>query len=128
MNALAADRRGAAVRLVMLYVVSVAAALLLSAVLVALTGGPWREVLSAFLDGAVRNPGRWGNTLTEAAPLLIVALGVIVSTKAGLVNIGQEGQVAIGQLASRFPGIHQLLPSQAYYDVGGQPFAERGWI
>lgn len=110
MSALAADRRGAAVRLVMLYVVSVAAALLLSAVLVALTGGPWREVLSAFLDGAVRNPGRWGNTLTEAAPLLIVALGVIVSTKAGLVNIGQEGQVAIGAATAAFVAVNNSGP------------------
>jgi simple sugar transport system permease protein len=79
-----------------LYAVSIAAALVASAVLIAVTGGPWRTVLSALLDGSFRSAGRWGGTLSEAVPLLLVALGAIVSTRAGLVNIGQEGQVAIG--------------------------------
>src|SRR5262249_31054836 len=82
--------------LVGLYVVSIAVALVLSALLIALTGGPWHKVLSAMLDGSFRKNGRWGQTLTEAAPILIVALGAIVSSRAGLVNIGQEGQLAVG--------------------------------
>jgi simple sugar transport system permease protein len=85
-----------------LYVVCVVAALALSALLIAATGGPWRKVLSALLDGSIRRPGRWGDTLVEAAPLLIVALGAIVATKAGLVNIGQEGQVAVGAACAAF--------------------------
>ena len=87
-------RRG--LKLTGMYVVSIAVALSLSAGLIAITGGPWRKVLSALLDGSIRNPGRWGGTLAEAAPLLIVALGAIISTRAGLVNIGQEGQLAVG--------------------------------
>ena len=70
--------------------------------LIAVTGGPWHKVLSAMLDGSFRNPGRWGGTLAEAVPLLLVALGAIVSTRAGLVNIGQEGQVAIGAALATF--------------------------
>lgn len=85
-----------------LYVVSIALALVLSAGLIAITGGPWQKVLSALLDGSFRKPGRWGGTLAEAAPLLLVALGAIVSTRAGLVNIGQEGQVAIGAALATF--------------------------
>ena len=83
-------------KLIGLYVISVVVALVVSAVLIKLTGGPWQKVVSAFFDGAFRRKGRWGLTLTEAAPLLIVALGAIISTRAGLVNIGQEGQVAVG--------------------------------
>ena len=81
---------------------SIALALVASAVLIAVTGGPWQKVLSAILDGSFRNPGRWGGTLAEAVPLLLVALGAIVSTRAGLVNIGQEGQVAIGAALATF--------------------------
>jgi ABC-type uncharacterized transport system permease subunit len=73
-----------------------------SAVLVAVTGGPWRSVVTALLDGSIRRPGRWGQTLTEAAPLLIVALGAIVASRSGLVNIGQEGQVLVGAAAMAF--------------------------
>ena len=93
-------RRG--VVLLALYAVSIALALVASAVLIAVTGGPWQKVLSAILDGSFRNPGRWGGTLAEAVPLLLVALGAIVSTRAGLVNIGQEGQVAIGAALATF--------------------------
>ena len=93
-------RRG--VVLLGLYAVSIALALVASAVLIAVTGGPWQKVLSAILDGSFRNPGRWGGTLAEAVPLLLVALGAIVSTRAGLVNIGQEGQVAIGAALATF--------------------------
>ena len=88
--------------LVGLYVLAVAIALALSAALIALTGGPWRKVFTALIDGSLRNPGRWGDTLTEAAPLLIVALGAIIAARAGLVNIGQEGQLAVGAAAAAY--------------------------
>lgn len=119
-------RRGLA--LVGLYVVSIAVALVLSAVLIAITGGPWRGVLDALLDGAFRRPGRWGNTLGEAAPLLIVALGVIVSTRAGLVNIGQEGQLAVGAagatwVATQFSGPAAIAGALVGGIVGGAVWA-----
>lgn len=79
-----------------LYVGSVLCALLLAAVLVESTGGDWRPVLDALVDGSFRGPGRWGQTLGAAAPMLLVALGTVVSARAGLVNIGQEGQLLIG--------------------------------
>lgn len=107
-----------------MYVVSIAVALSLSAGLIAITGGPWRKVLSALLDGSIRNPGRWGGTLAEAAPLLIVALGAIISTRAGLVNIGQEGQVAVGAalaafVATRGSGPLVLVAAIAAGFIGG---------
>ncbi len=89
-------------RLVGLYLVAVSIALSASAGLIAITGGPWRKVFTALIDGSVRNPGRWGDTLAEAAPLLIVALGAIIATRAGLVNIGQEGQLAVGAAAAAY--------------------------
>lgn len=119
-------RRG--LRLVVLYVVAIAVALVLSAALIALTGGPWRKVFSALLDGSIRQPGRWGGTLTEAAPLLIVALGAIISTRAGLVNIGQEGQLAIGAacatfVATRFSGPVALTTALLAGALGGAIWA-----
>ncbi|MCP4085786.1 MAG: ABC transporter permease [Actinomycetia bacterium] len=79
-----------------LYVVSVAIAVALSAVLVETTGGDWLAVFDALIEGSLTGPGRWGQTLGAAAPMLLVALGTIVSARAGLVNIGQEGQLLIG--------------------------------
>lgn len=79
-----------------LYAASVVAALAISSLLIEATGGDWWPVMQALLDGSIRGPGRWGQTLGAAAPLLLVALGTIISGRAGLVNIGQEGQLLIG--------------------------------
>ena len=89
----------------LLYGVSVLGALVLSAMLVQATGGEWRPVLSALLDGSLRNPGRWGETLGHAAPLLLVALGTIISSQAGLINIGQEGQLLVGAATATYFGL-----------------------
>ncbi len=112
------------------YVVSIAVALALCALLVAATGGSWEKVFSALLDGSLRSPGAWGLTLTTAAPLLIVAVGTIIATKAGLVNIGQEGQLLIGASCCAYvavripgPGWIGLLAALAAGVVGGALWA-----
>ncbi|MGY6502109.1 MAG: ABC transporter permease [Acidimicrobiales bacterium] len=107
-------RLGDALQVTSLYLVSIAAAVGLSAALVMATGGSPGSVFDALLDGAFRQDGAWGRTLAAAAPLLIVALGVVISNKAGLVNIGQEGQLLIGAalaayMASRLPGPGPLV-------------------
>ena len=33
----------------------------------------------------------------------------------------------IKKLVEYFPGTHELLPSEAYFKLGGRPFAEEGW-
>lgn len=88
----------------LLYVLSIVAALVLSAILVEATGGDWRPVVNALLDGSLRKPGRWGETLGTTAPILLVAVGTIVSGKAGLINIGQEGQLFVGAAVATYFG------------------------
>lgn len=113
-----------------LYSTSVLVALLLSGVLVEVTGGDWRPVLDALVDGSLRQPGRWGETLGVAAPLLLVALGAGISAKAGLINIGQEGQLAIGAgFATYFgfliggPGPVNVVVVLAFGAIGGALWA-----
>ena len=67
-------------------------------------------MFSALLDGSLRSPGAWGLTMTTAAPLLIVAVGTIVATKAGLVNIGQEGQLLIGSACCAYVAVRMSGP------------------
>lgn len=100
----AVSRWGSAGEIVGLYVVCIALALGLSALLVEATGGSSREVFSALLDGSVRGPGRVGTTIGVAVPLLLVAIGTIISNRAGLVNIGQEGQLYLGAAVGAYVG------------------------
>ena len=109
-RARATARRTVVVEVLVLYAVCLAAALILAAALVAATGGSWRDVFSALLDGSVRRPGRWGLTLGTAVPLLLVALGTIVNARAGLVNIGQEGQLLIGAAFATYVGVRMGGP------------------
>lgn len=90
----------------MLYVLSGLAAMLLSAVLVEALGGNWRDVWTALVDGSLRRPGRWGLTIGVAVPMAVVAVGTVISTKAGLINIGQEGQMMIGGASAAYVGAH----------------------
>lgn len=108
------------------YIASIGAALLISAALVAATGGSPSAVLSALLDGSLRSQGAWGVTLTTMAPLVIVASGTVIATRAGLVNIGQEGQVLLGAMFAAYfgarlpgPGPLVLVASMIAAAVGG---------
>ncbi|MEM1334526.1 MAG: hypothetical protein AAGG08_13820, partial [Actinomycetota bacterium] len=93
-----------------LYVGCIALALLLSALLVEATGGDAGAVFAALLDGSVRGPGRIGLTIGVAVPLLLVALGTIIATRAGLVNIGQEGQLFMGAAFAAYVGTELAAP------------------
>lgn len=114
----------------LLYVMSIGGVLVISAILVALTGNSWQKVLIALLDGAFLAPGRWGSTLSTAAPMLLVALGMVLGVKAGLFNIGQEGQLLMGAMAMAFvgtklngPGVVLLIGGLVLGVIAGGAFA-----
>jgi simple sugar transport system permease protein len=124
------SRRGITLEVVGLYAICIAGALVLAALLVAATGGSWTAVFSAILDGSVLNHGRIGLTLAVSAPILLVALGTIVNGRAGLVNIGQEGQLVMGSCFAAFaasrvagPGPFVLITSLLIGIVGGAIWA-----
>ena len=50
---------------------------------------------------------RWGGlqaTLTRMAPLLLLAAGLIVAFRAGIWNLGGDGQFLLGAVIDRGPG------------------------
>jgi simple sugar transport system permease protein len=126
------SRWAAVGEVIALYAVCLFGALALAAILVELASdkGSWHSVYTVILDGAVRSPGRWGLTLGVAAPILLVALGTTVSGRAGLVNIGQEGQLVIGAGFTAYVGVRiggpgplALLISLACGVIGGAIWA-----
>jgi general nucleoside transport system permease protein len=120
-------RRARSVGLVLLlYLVSVGVALAISALIVSLTHGSPSKVFSALYDGSVNGWGQVGYTLDSATPLLIVAIGTIVSVRAGFFNIGQEGQLTIGAMCAAFvalkvdgPGVLILVLALLAAAAGG---------
>jgi simple sugar transport system permease protein len=112
------NRMRSGLEMALLYVASLGGAILLSGLLVTLTGNSWKDVFGALLDGAFLAPGRWGTTLNVAAPMLLVAIGMVIGVKAGMFNIGQEGQLMIGAMAMVAVGTEMPGPGPHYIVLG----------
>ncbi|WFE55361.1 ABC transporter permease [Micromonospora sp. WMMD712] len=89
---------------------TVAVALALSALLIAVTGGSPTASAKAMYQGSMASPAAWSTSLLYVAPLLLVAVGACVSARSGFFNIGQEGQVLIGALFGAWAGLRLALP------------------
>ena len=66
----------------------------------------------ALLEGSVGSLNAISETLTAAAPLILAGLGLALGFRAGLFNIGAEGQIVVGGLAAVVTGFSfAALPS-----------------
>lgn len=84
--------------------VSVALAMAVGAVIMAVTGhNPWEGYVSLF-KGALSNNRGLGNTLYKSMQLCITGLATAIASQAGIFNVGGEGQMFLGALASAYVG------------------------
>lgn len=89
------------------------ASLVVTLVVLAVGGNP-QAALSAIHLGAVGTPASVAETLVKAAPLILTGLAISVAFRAGIWNIGAEGQLLIGMLGSAaaalaLPPVHPVL-------------------
>src|SRR5439155_15171435 len=68
------------------------------------TGASALNIFSALLTGAAGDQYRLTETLVKACPLLYTGLAVALSLHAGVWNIGAEGQLLLGALATAWVG------------------------
>ncbi|MDQ2672567.1 MAG: ABC transporter permease [Actinomycetota bacterium] len=78
---------------------------LIGAVIVLATGHNPLAAYVALLQGAVGSPEAIGRTLLGATPLIFTGLAVAVAFRAGLFNIGGEGQLFIGAITAAWLGV-----------------------
>jgi ABC-type uncharacterized transport system permease subunit len=77
----------------------------IGAVIVLATGNNPLAAYAALLAGAVGDPTALGRTLLNATPLVFTGLAVAVAFRAGLFNIGGEGQLYIGAVTAAWLGV-----------------------
>jgi simple sugar transport system permease protein len=65
---------------------------------------------SALFNGAFGSVNALGIVLVRAAPLILAALGVTLAFRAGLFNIGAQGQLVVGALFASYVGFTYDLP------------------
>lgn len=63
------------------------------------------EVVRGIVAGAVTGPGAAVSSVRWAVPLLLIALGVAVSFRAGSFNIGAQGQFVLGGVTATAVGL-----------------------
>jgi general nucleoside transport system permease protein len=63
------------------------------------------EAYSAMLQGAFGSANAWAETLVKATPLLLVAIGICISFRGDVINIGGEGQMIVGALLATWVGL-----------------------
>lgn len=89
-------------------VLAVSLAFVISSVLILAQGANPLAAYAALLKGAFGSTAALANTGVKTAPLLLAGLGVAVALKAGLFNIGAEGQLYLGALAATVIGVTDL--------------------
>lgn len=85
-------------------VAAVLLAMLIGAVILAVSGAPPLQAYGALYRGAFGNANAIARTLEKATPLIFSGLAVAFAFKAGLFNIGAQGQLLMGALTSAVIG------------------------
>ena len=85
-------------------VLAVVTALILGGVVIWATGGDVLKAYQGLWEGSLGRPQSISETIVWTTPYIFGGLAVALAFKAGLFNIGVEGQIALGSLASVYVG------------------------
>ncbi len=81
------------------------AALAVGAVMLLALGANPIKAYGALIEGAFGSQNNLAETAVKAVPLLLVGLGICISFRANVINIGGEGQMIIGAILGTLLGL-----------------------
>ena len=81
------------------------AALGVGAVMLLLMGSNPLQAYAAMIEGAFASTNSLADTIVRATPLLMVGLGICISFRGGVLNIGGEGQLVVGAISATVVGL-----------------------
>jgi len=87
---------------VLLPIVAVVLAFVVGAFILLLQGVNPLEAYQAMIVGAFGSKNGLADTLVKATPLMLVALGIAIAFRGGMINIGAEGQLIVGALFATY--------------------------
>jgi general nucleoside transport system permease protein len=109
-------------RIVIAIAAALAALLLLTLSALAFGHDP-RELLGILVRGSVGSPFAIAGTLLKSVPLLLTGLSVAIAFRAGVWNIGGEGQFIAGALAGLLAARYGVVASLVAAMLGGAAWA-----
>ena len=93
------------------YVIAILVSMIFISFLLALFEIPIFETYKLLLTGSLGSMTKFGDTLMVAVPVIIASASLVITFKAGLWNIGVEGQIIAGAVAATFIARELQLPS-----------------
>ena len=87
-------------------IIAILLAFLIIALILLFSGYSPLVAFYALFRGAFGSKNAWGQTLTQATPILFTALAFLLTFRTGIFNIGVEGQFLMGAIASALAGIY----------------------
>ena len=101
------DRREWSSRLIdgLLPVFATLAALGVGAIMLLVLGANPLQAYKALWDGAFGSPNAFAETLVKATPLLLIGIGICISFRGDVINIGGEGQMIVGAILGTWVGL-----------------------
>ncbi len=81
-------------------IIAVILALALAGVLLLILGKNPLEAYASMIEGAFGSDTRIFNTISRAVPLMLVAIGICIAFRGGVINIGAEGQLFVGAVSA----------------------------
>jgi len=85
--------------------ISASLAVVVGSLIIWASGYDPRAAFIALFEGSFGSPKAIGDTLLKATPLILTGLAVAYGFRAGLFNIGAEGQLFLGGLAATWLGL-----------------------
>lgn len=92
-------------------VYAILASFTVAAIIIAISGGDPLHSFSSIFEGAFGSARAIGDTLSKSTPLIITGIAIALGLRAGLFNIGAEGQLLMGALAAAWIGYAVDLPA-----------------
>lgn len=86
--------------------ISIVAALLIGAVFMLLAGVSPLDGYAAMLQGSFGTGMGWASTLQRAIPIVGLAIAIAIAFRAGVLNLGTEGQAVLGALAGGLVAVY----------------------
>jgi general nucleoside transport system permease protein len=87
-----------------------------SMLLLVVVGAPPVQALGVIVTGSVGSMAKLADTITAWVPLALAAAGLVVTFKAGLWNIGVEGQIIAGAIAATW--VARTMPGPGWTVMG----------
>jgi general nucleoside transport system permease protein len=85
---------------VVISVAAVLAAALVGLLLIFALGVSVSEAIEAFIDGTLGTPYAIAASVNRSIAFALVGIGFVIANRANLVNVGGEGQIAVGGIAA----------------------------